>query len=125
MTYAEAHAWEAEAARLGVSNVARSRDGFMREYEEAGTASAMNTRPLPRNVHGGVNWGEKRSNFVRRFIAQYKKNPTYGRYLALIMWAYMPPGQPPVIGSKRSAKVRTRKSKISVRHRGALSRRKR
>ena len=38
MSYAAAHAYEAEASRHGVSAVARSPKGFMREYERAGNS---------------------------------------------------------------------------------------
>ena len=50
MSYAAAHAYEAEASRHGVSTVARSSKGFMREYERAGSARAMASRPLPAGV---------------------------------------------------------------------------
>ena len=91
MSYAAAHAWEAEAARLGVSEVARSRRGFMRAYERHGTASA--TRRAAH--HSSHTWGTERTNFVKRHMAQYRKNPTYRRWLALVMWAYRPPGPVP------------------------------
>ena len=95
MTYASAHAYEAEAARLGVSRVARAPKGFMREYEKAKTAAAMQRRPLPSGVRGGATWEEKRNGFIARHLKQYREHPTYGRYLALIMWAYRPPGRAP------------------------------
>ena len=95
MTYAAAHAYEAEAARLGISEVARGPRGFMREYEVARTAERMRKRPLPPSVRGGTTWGQKRDGFVARHMAKYEEKPTYGRYLALIMWAYRPPGPPP------------------------------
>lgn len=91
LTYARARAHEADAARLGVSAVARAPRGFMREYEAAGTAAAMRERPLPPGVTGGATWGQKRHNFVRRFLAQYKASPTPRRLLAMRMWAYEPP----------------------------------
>lgn len=90
LSYQQARAYEAEAKRLGVSEVARARKGFMREYELAGSARTMRTRPLPPGVVGGRNWGQKRDNFVARHLKAYREHPTYRRYLALIMWAYMP-----------------------------------
>ena len=95
MSYAAAHAHEAEADAHGVSVVARSSTGFMREYERAGTARAMATRPLPTGVRGGTTWGQKRNGFVARHMKSYRERPTYRRYLALLMWAYKPPGPPP------------------------------
>ena len=95
MSYSAAHAFEAEASRLGVSQVARSAKGFMREYEAAQTSSRMRNRPVPTGVRGGTTWGQKRNGFVARHLKTYRQRPTYGRYLALIMWAYKPPGPPP------------------------------
>ena len=90
MSYPEAHAFEAEAARLRVSTVARKAKGFMREYEKAATADRMRDRRLPSGVIGGATWGQKRRAFIARHIRQYEKHPTHRRYLALIMWAYKP-----------------------------------
>ena len=95
ISYSAARAYEAEAERLGVSKVARSTTGFMREYERAGTARAMRDRLLPPGVGGGQTWGQKRHGFVARTIAKYEEEPTYRRYLALLMWAYRPPGPIP------------------------------
>lgn len=95
MPYARAHKFEAEARRLGVSAKARSSKGFMREYERAGSARAMQTRALPQGEVGGDTWGQKRDNFVKRHMEQYERHPTYRRYLALLMWAYKPPGPVP------------------------------
>lgn len=106
MSYAAAHAYESEAGRHGVSVVARSARGFMREYERAGSARAMATRPLPQGVRGGETWGQKRNGFVARHMKSYNEHPTYRRYLALIMWAYKPPGRPPPRISRRSRRSR-------------------
>lgn len=95
MTYASAHAYEDEARRLHVSQTARSRTGFMREYQRARTAAAMRQRPLPPGVSGGRTWGQKRDGFIARHMATYVDHPTYRRYLALVMWAYRPPGPVP------------------------------
>ena len=90
MSSQAAEKYEKEALEKGVSLVARSKHGFMREYELAGRAAAMRKRCLPSDVQGGSVWGEKRAGFIARHLEQYKQNPTPRRRLALIMWAYMP-----------------------------------
>jgi hypothetical protein len=92
LTYQHAHRYEQEAARLRVSIVARSARGFMRQYEKAGTAAAMRERPVRGTRQ---TWGQRRDNFVKRHMAQYRKHRTYRRWLALLMWAYRPPGPAP------------------------------
>jgi len=92
MSYAAAHAYEAEAEDLGVSEVARSSRGFMRAYEKHGTPAAMRRAPHPVRNHS---WARERSNFVKRHMKQYDKDPTLPRWLALVMWAYKPPGRRP------------------------------
>lgn len=73
---------------LGVSEVARSRRGFIAAYRRAGGRPER----LPEA------WRTKRDNFVKRHMAQVKKRkeplffkgiPTR-RHLALIAWAYSP-----------------------------------
>jgi hypothetical protein len=96
MTYAAAHRWETVAAAQGVSAVARSARGFMRAYQRAGTWSK-----LPEF------WKRRRNAFVARHMAQVpmtgedlwkvdrktgKRVPSR-RCLALIMWAFLPPGK--------------------------------
>jgi len=83
MSYAQAHRYEREAARLGVSEVARGPGGFMRVYEKARDARTMRQVPV-----GNITWERRRDNFVRRHLVQYRKHPTYRRWLALAMWAY-------------------------------------
>jgi len=73
-------AYEPEMRRLGVSEVARSRRGFLTAYKRAGG----DWQKLPDK------WVKKRDAFIARHLAQYRKNPTYRRKLALIAWAYMP-----------------------------------
>lgn len=90
MTYKDAHAFEAEAKRRGVSTVARAKHGFMREYELAKTEHSMKRRPLPNGVVGGATWEQKRNGFIARHLKSYNEHPTERRYLALIMWAYLP-----------------------------------
>ena len=110
LSYTEARAHEAEARRLGVSEVARSSRGFMREYERAGTARAMAARPLPPGATGGATWGQKRDGFVARHLPSYRARPTHRRYLALLMWAYRPHGPRPQTArrpARRRASPRT------------------
>lgn len=83
LTYQNAHSYEKEAERLDVSKVARSARGFMRAYEKART---------PENL--SEHWRTKRDNFIKRHLVQYNENPTYRRYLALIMWAFKPKKYP-------------------------------
>lgn len=96
MTYAAAHAYEPLAEKWGVSQVARSARGFMRAYQKAGTWSK-----LPEF------WQRRRNGFVARHMAQvpmtgenlWKTDKKTGkrmpsrRCLALIQWAYLPPGR--------------------------------
>ena len=100
MSYSAAAKYTDEAKRYGVSSVARSSGGFMGNYKRAGSATKMNKRPLGRNTVGGKTWGQKRENFIGRHLAQYKKNKTYRRWLAFVMWAYKP-GPAPLKGQKK------------------------
>ena len=68
-----------EATQLGVSKVARSATGFVEMYR---------TKRTPNSITGA--WKTKRTNFIKRHLAQYKIKPTYRRRLALMMWAYAP-----------------------------------
>ena len=110
MSYASAHAHEDEARRLGVSERARSSRGFMREYERAGSAAAMRRRPLPDGVVGGQTWGQKRDGFIARHLVSYRRSPSRRRYLALLMWAYQPPGPPPSHSPRPSSRRSPRHS---------------
>ena len=110
MSYKRAQSFESEADRLGVSEVARSEDGFMREYEQAKTASAMKKRSLPTGVRGGETWDQKRNGFLARFVPDPPSEITYARFLALVMWAYHPPvASIPPKGAPRSAMVKITK----------------
>lgn len=92
LSYARAHAWEPQAADRGVSKVARSARGFLRAYEDAGSYARLSPW-----------WKRRREGFIARHMAQAQRGealwervrgqwrPTR-RALALIMWAYMPPG---------------------------------
>jgi len=92
--YAEAHKWEPLARSRGVSQVARSQRGFMRAYERAGSFARLPDQ-----------WKRRREAFIKRHMAQVRKRGeqlwkpnTSGipqpsrRALALLMWAYRPPG---------------------------------
>lgn len=65
--------YEKQARDLGVSEVARSRTGFLGRYK---------------NNELDDYWMNKRENFIKRHLVQYKKNPTTRRRLALMMWAF-------------------------------------
>ena len=77
---------EEQARRLGVSQVARSSRGFLREYERAGTADAMKKRKVP--GYPNQTWGRRRDAFIARHLPLYRRHPTARRRYALRMWAY-------------------------------------
>lgn len=92
VSYRTAHRYEDEAKAFKVSTVARSPRGFMRQYEAAGSSQAMRNRAVadwPKQT-----WGQRRSNFISRHLAQYEKTPTHRGWLALMMWAYRAPPPP-------------------------------
>lgn len=79
-----------EMVRKGVSEVARSPRGFLRQYRKAGgNPSKLSPK-----------WRRKRNNFVKRHMAQArnnreklwdgKKKQYSKRGLALVAWAYNP-----------------------------------
>ena len=72
------------AEKWGVSEVARSRDGFMGVYREHPRAAQMKRVPFTPKQK----WGRRRDAFVARHLAQYRLHPTPRRALALRMWAY-------------------------------------
>ena len=76
----------------GVSQVARSKRGFMRAYEKADGSPAR----MGEESTSGQLWVDRRRNFVARHMAQVRKRkeplwkngaPTR-RHLALMMWAF-------------------------------------
>ena len=85
LTYENAAEYLDEAAQLGVSEVARGPGGFMDVYRRERRPSRMR-----RTVHGrsGQTWGRRRRNFIKRHLAQYLKNPTRRRWLAMVMWGF-------------------------------------
>lgn len=74
----------AEAAKQGVSEKAR-RSGFTRAYMKYG----KRVLTMPSDT-AGMQWTHKRWLFIKRTLPAYRANPTRRRWLALVMWAYMP-----------------------------------
>jgi hypothetical protein len=68
-----------------VSRVARDPGGFLHEYLRVGPSMLDEIAP-----GGRITWRQKRTNFIRRHLAQYKTHRTERRRLALIAWAYDP-----------------------------------
>ena len=68
-----------------VSRVARAPGGFLFEFMREGAGMLDETAP-----GGRITWRQKRTNFIRRHLAQYRSNRTERRRLALIAWAYHP-----------------------------------
>jgi hypothetical protein len=71
--------YEPEMKEKKVSEVARSPRGFLTVYKKAKNSQSLSPK-----------WKQKREAFIARHNAQYKKNPTHRRRLALIAWAYDP-----------------------------------
>jgi len=74
-----------EIQSANVSVVARSPNGFMYNYLRDGRKILSQIAP-----GGKITWGQKRTNFIARHLAQYKKHKTQRHRLALIAWAYYP-----------------------------------
>jgi len=93
-----AEVMEPLAAERGVSEVARSRRGFMTAYKLAGGEPTL----LGIDHESGQHWTEKRRLFVNRHLGAARKREEKmwlkrkgewipsRRHLALIMWAYTP-----------------------------------
>ena len=86
MSYSEAAAYESQAAKKGVSDVARSSRGFMRAYERNKSPRSLCRESVA--DYPSQTWGRRRQGFIARHLAQYKTHPTKRRWLALVMWAY-------------------------------------
>jgi hypothetical protein len=71
--------YEPEMKRLKVSEVARSRRGFLSAYKKAGTPDKLSPK-----------WKQKREAFISRHGVSYKNKPSVRRKLSLIAWAYNP-----------------------------------
>jgi hypothetical protein len=80
MSLSEIARYEPDMERLGVSEVARSKSGFLPVFKRTGG------NPEKLSDH----WRRKREAFLARHLVQYRANPTPRRRLALIAWAYMP-----------------------------------
>jgi hypothetical protein len=85
MTPAEVRRYVRAIVENNVSSVARARGGFLFEYLRAGPGMLDETAP-----GGLITWRQKRTNFIRRHLAQYRTHKTPRRRLALIAWAYDP-----------------------------------
>jgi len=79
LSLSEIAKYEPEMKRFGVSKVARSSRGFLAAYKRLGPA-------VRRNEY----WVRKRNGFIARFMAIYRKTPTYRAWLALVAWTYRP-----------------------------------
>jgi len=78
--------YEQEAVDNKVSKVARSKRGWLSYHK----------KHIDNKLDDEV-WLKKRESFIARTLAAYnKKNPTYRRYLSLIMWSYMPELKPEI-----------------------------
>ena len=75
MTRGEVKTYLPEIIKNGVSEVARSKDGFTTLYLAGKLTPEME---------------KKRNSFIARSYASYKLNPTYRRKLSLIAWAFDP-----------------------------------
>jgi len=84
-----------EMKRLKVSEVARSRRGFLYNYLKYD--NDVFNRKVPNE---SIIWEDKRNAFIARHLPSYKENPTYRRWLALVAWAF----KPPVLHSKDDEK---------------------
>jgi len=84
MTLKEVLKYEPEMNEKKVSEVARSPSGFLGQYKKYKTFDKMKNKIVPNE---NITWSEKRNNFLKRHLVQYKKNPTERRRLAIIAWA--------------------------------------
>ena len=87
MPLSEILKYEDEMKKKKVSDVARSSTGFLGQYKKHKTFNNFKDRQVP---NGNIDWEEKRKGFIARHYAQYKKNPTERRRLAMIAWGFLP-----------------------------------
>jgi hypothetical protein len=66
--------------KLKVGQVERSKVGFLTVY----ASLKGNSNKLP------LKWRDKRNEFIRRHLPDYRSRPTIAKKLRLIAWAYMP-----------------------------------
>jgi hypothetical protein len=76
---------EDKMKKLKVSEVARSPNGFLGQYKKYKTYNNFKNNKVP---NGLIDWGDKRNAFIDRHLAQYIKNPTERRRLAILVWGY-------------------------------------
>jgi hypothetical protein len=76
------------AERLGVSEVARGANGFVRAYQRFGGRASSVENAI--DINTGQLWGVRRRAFIERHLAQYDQpgGSTLRRRIALLMWAY-------------------------------------
>ncbi len=75
--------YEKEMKAEKVSEVARGPNGFLTNYKKYKTYNNFKDKQVP---NGKINWDDKRDAFIDRHIAQYRRNPTRRRRLALAAW---------------------------------------
>jgi hypothetical protein len=83
LTWQEIQVFLPAAKELRVSEVARSPGQIVEQFQRF--RSVDNLPPK---------WQQKRRGFIARHMAQYQKNPTYRRFLALAVWGYLPETYP-------------------------------
>ena len=84
LNYSQVKKYIPEAKAQGVSEVARSKGQFVDQLSKVGSVSK-----LPQD------WKSKRENFIARTLPAYQSNPTYRRWLSLVMWGAKPKGKKP------------------------------
>lgn len=89
MTKGGIQGYMSQIVDLGVSEVARSKRGFLYNFFKYGKNMLEKPSITPSGSEG-IPWWKKRENFIKRHLVQYKKNKTLRRKLALIAWAYLP-----------------------------------
>lgn len=62
----------------------------MRQFERTQNVASFCRQRVKGSPH--QTWGRRRRDFIARHLAQFKKNPTERRWLAMAMWAYKAPG---------------------------------
>ena len=76
-----------EMEKFKVSVRARKADGFFSVYiENKGDLNKLDKIMYPNKKHSYL---VERENYLKRTIAQYNKNPSYRRRLAIIAWAHL------------------------------------
>ena len=71
--------------KLKVSEIARSKRGFLTHYLKYGRDGLNDTSDQSYMI-----WWMKRESFLNRTLAALEMKPTLRRYLSCIAWAYLP-----------------------------------